>query len=158
MYGIAHYDNTVNNPNSPRPLNTVTLGESTTNEMMLFYFAYLYPYVSGDENIIVDTTSHTPHYLNCVSNFVLGASAISDMKADISFMVFPDPAQSILSYQCSTEIREISICDIAGKTVKIQNTTDKEGQLYIGDINAGLYFISIKNQNGSSETKRFVKE
>ena len=32
--------------------------------MMLIYFAYL-PYQAGDENIIVDTSSHTSHYLNC---------------------------------------------------------------------------------------------
>lgn len=50
----AFYDNTSNNPDNPSdpPIN-VSLGESTLDEMMLVFFAYL-PYQSGDENMIVD--------------------------------------------------------------------------------------------------------
>jgi hypothetical protein len=50
----ATYDNTVNNPDNPsNPPIDVYQGESTYDEMMLVFFAYM-PYQSGDENLIVD--------------------------------------------------------------------------------------------------------
>jgi hypothetical protein len=51
---FATYDNTVNNPENPSspPVN-VSLGESTYDEMMLVFFAFM-PYQSGDENLVVD--------------------------------------------------------------------------------------------------------
>ncbi len=65
LHGMAYYDNTINNPDNPNsPPQNVSQGEATTDEMMLIYFAYL-PYQAGDENIIIDTSSHTSHYLNC---------------------------------------------------------------------------------------------
>lgn len=66
LYSSAFYDNTVNNHHNPNnPPQDVSQGEATTDEMMLIYFSYL-PYAAGDENIIYDTASHNPHYLNCV--------------------------------------------------------------------------------------------
>ena len=66
LYSSAFYDNTINNPDNPNnPPQNVSQGEGTTDEMMLIYFSYL-PYAAGDENIIYDTASHNPHYLNCV--------------------------------------------------------------------------------------------
>ncbi|MFM9052010.1 MAG: T9SS type A sorting domain-containing protein [Bacteroidota bacterium] len=51
---FATYDNTVNNPHNPSdPPVDVSLGESTLDEMMLVFFAYM-PYQTGDENLIVD--------------------------------------------------------------------------------------------------------
>jgi hypothetical protein len=51
MYVNATYDNTEKNYRNPnRPLKNVMWGESATDEMFLFYFAYV-PYVTGDKNL-----------------------------------------------------------------------------------------------------------
>ena len=42
------------NPNNPP--QDVSLGESTTDEMMLFYFTFAF-YQPGDENIVIDSTA-----------------------------------------------------------------------------------------------------
>lgn len=56
LYAHAEYDNTVNNPWNPNsPPQPVSLGENTTDEMFIVYYAYL-PYQLGDENIIIDST------------------------------------------------------------------------------------------------------
>jgi hypothetical protein len=56
LYAHATYDNTVNNPQNPNsPPQNVSLGEATTDEMFIVYYAYL-PYQLGDENIIIDST------------------------------------------------------------------------------------------------------
>lgn len=56
LYGQATYDNTANNPDNPNdPPQNVSVGESTTDEMLVIYYAYL-QYQLGDENIIIDST------------------------------------------------------------------------------------------------------
>jgi hypothetical protein len=54
LYASAFYDNTTNNPDNPSsPPHTVSSGESTLDEMMVVFFAYM-PYESGDQDLIVD--------------------------------------------------------------------------------------------------------
>ncbi|HTL81566.1 MAG TPA: T9SS type A sorting domain-containing protein [Bacteroidia bacterium] len=56
LKAVATYDNTFNNPWNPNnPLQDVQVGENTTDEMFIVYYAYL-PYMPGDENIIVDSS------------------------------------------------------------------------------------------------------
>jgi hypothetical protein len=56
LHAYAMYDNTVNNPENPsNPPQDVWVGESTTDEMMIVYYAYL-AYQFGDENIIIDSS------------------------------------------------------------------------------------------------------
>ncbi|MEO5643059.1 MAG: T9SS type A sorting domain-containing protein [Bacteroidia bacterium] len=56
LYAHASYDNTANNPQNPNnPPQAVSLGEATTDEMFIVYYAYL-PYQLGDEDIVIDST------------------------------------------------------------------------------------------------------
>ena len=158
LHGIATYDNSDNNPEAPVPHRTVTVGEATTNEMMLFYFSYLVPYVSGDENIIIDTTSHDAHYLGCVSTYTSSPSAIATLDVDADVTIYPNPTQALLNYHSNEEVQEISITDITGKNMMLMSNPEKAGQLDTRGMSAGLYFIRIRNANGNVLTQRFVKE
>lgn len=54
LRATAFYDNTTNNPDNPSsPPQNVSAGESTTDEMMGVFFAYM-PYQAGDEYLIID--------------------------------------------------------------------------------------------------------
>lgn len=54
LRATAFYDNTTNNPDNPNlPPKDVSVGESTSDEMMGVFFTYL-PYQAGDENLIID--------------------------------------------------------------------------------------------------------
>jgi hypothetical protein len=158
LYGVAVYNNTVNNPSSPRPLQTVNLGEATTDEMMLFYFSYLL-YQSGDENIIIDTTSHEPHYMNCISSYVSASTAIDETEEDAAFRLYPNPVQGILTFESTEAISSILIADLQGKMVKevsIQN--QHKGSVNTVDLATGLYLIRLQSQDGTYTVKRFIKE
>jgi hypothetical protein len=51
LYGVATYDNTTANEENPNnPPQWVTLGENTTDEMMVCFFMYTV-YQAGDENM-----------------------------------------------------------------------------------------------------------
>ena len=76
------YDNTENNPDNPNsPPVDVGWGEKTTDEM-LFLFATVALYESGDENLILDSTLLT-------STLEIGAS-------DGNFSIQPNPVNDIL--------------------------------------------------------------
>ncbi len=67
IFSEAFYDNTTNNPFNPNnPPQNVSAGEATTDEMMVVFFSYL-PYLSGDENIIIDTSSVSINYCDTLS-------------------------------------------------------------------------------------------
>lgn len=162
LYGIATYDNTYNNPNGPRPLQTVTAGESTTDEMMLFYFSYLV-YQSGDENIIIDTASHDAHYMNCqprleVVDTTTGPNAVASVASDPLMRIYPNPARSVLYYENATEILELTLTDITGKSVRTVNAPERTGQIAVADLSPGIYLLRVKDAMGTNSQHRFVKE
>lgn len=162
LYGIATYDNTYNNPDGPRPLQTVTAGEATTDEMMLFYFSYLV-YQNGDENIIIDTASHDAHYLNCQPRLELidtttGPNTVVAVANTNLIRIYPNPAQSILYYESAETVSEITLSDITGQSVKILTAPEKLGQLSLSGLSPGIYFIKVTDAQGTSSTHRFVKE
>lgn len=74
LYAEAFYDNTTNNPENPNnPPKDVSLGEGTTDEMMLVYFSYM-AYQNGDENINLDTM-----FYKSGGNFLIELDAKKDI-------------------------------------------------------------------------------
>ena len=124
--------------------------------MMFFFFWYL-PYFPGDENIIVDTASHLAHYEGCTTSW-LPPSGITQTSMPNAIMVYPNPTQNILNYEGDININEITITDIAGKVVKQLVSSGAQGQIPVGDLGLGLYFIRLQNEKGISQTLRFTKD
>ena len=154
LYSEAHYDNTTanhHNPNNPPQL--VTLGESTTDEMMLVYFAFT-PYYPGDENILIDstTTSITP---------VFNSKIITPQLYD----PVPNPSNGNISYQYflpENSSSQISVTDIQGKIVYEESSGVKiqglvTSNLHIENLSAGIYFLTLK-ADGLVRTKKLVKK
>lgn len=159
LYGEATYDNTSGNPQNPNdPPQLVTLGESTTDEMMLFYFVYT-QYQPGDENIIIDTTGHLSHYQNCSS---FNAVEENSFAQDIS--IFPNPANSrvtiCLHAGFTKAIQRVTLKDLMGHVVIQKEIADKtaDGKLEL-DVRAlsnGLYFIEAVMENGKAVNKKLL--
>ncbi len=101
---FATYDNTSSNPNNPNnPPQNVNLGEQTTDEMMLVYFAYT-AYQAGDENIIMDSSLLiTP---------IGGANIV--VKA---LKIFPNPGSDQLQFKNPEQHQYgmLTVWDMAGK-------------------------------------------
>ncbi len=155
LYSKAVYDNTSANPENPNdpPVN-VHLGESTTDEMMLVYFAFT-SYQAGDENIIIDSTltlSAAPVYSSIINTPQL-------------YDPLPNPARSNITCQYflpKSSTVKISIVDIQGKLVKEENSGETmkglvTTQINISTLPAGIYFLTL-NADGVLRTKKLVKE
>lgn len=79
LRAFATYNNTASNPHNPSsPPRNVGLGESTTDEMMLVYFAFT-AYQAGDENLLLDSSLLTT-----------GTGDPRPLVSDLT--IFPNPA------------------------------------------------------------------
>jgi Secretion system C-terminal sorting domain/Copper type II ascorbate-dependent monooxygenase, C-terminal domain len=157
IHAYAEYDNTLDNPHQPSdPPRLVTVGEATTDEMMLIYFSYM-TYQPGDENIVLDST-------------LLQSTSVLDVPENrqiASARTFPNPAKTMVTIEYElaekTDVRVV-ITDISGKIVK--TTADKREQapgIYreitdLSDFPAGTYLAEIHTNTGPPVTIRMVKE
>ena len=75
-------------------------------------------------------------------------------KASIS----PNPAQNMVKISLNSDelIKNIQLFDVTGKLILNQNNIDKNStNLYVSDLNSGLYIVSVKT-NKTMITKRLV--
>jgi hypothetical protein len=147
LHSKAYYDNTSNNPNNPNnPPQRVTLGEATTDEMMLIYFGFLW-YQNGDEDIIVDTASHLKHYLDCIES---NNDSIPTIVTN-EFKIYPNPANQFLNIQLpANEIFSASIYNSIGQLVSVSQNQKK---INISNLSEGIYFVGIV-----SGKKHYIKK
>lgn len=107
LYADSYYDNTSNNDNNPNnPPKAVSLGEATTDEMMLVYFTFT-SYQKGDENIVIDSTTSTTG----IDGYLVesGGDKIS---------IYPNPANNYIQVNTKdlpSGNYQIQVYDITGK-------------------------------------------
>lgn len=83
---------------------------------------------------------------------VQASSSTGDFMTS-TFSVYPNPAKDVLNISNNTgaEMSSLTIVDINGRTVKQVNSN--VSQINISDLNAGVYFVNIKSNEGSLTTK-----
>lgn len=159
LYGEATYDNTVGNPNNPNnPPQQVTVGEATTDEMMVIYFSYLF-YNNGDENIVIDNSTSIEHYNNCQYNSVTEVEETTDENY---FTVFPNPAANSLNISCKKLFADntlLIIYDALGREVESlqipASANANNANITISHLPSGIYSLQLKSDNISA-AKKFV--
>jgi len=153
LKSIVTYDNTVNNHHQPsNPPKPVTLGESTTNEMILTYFYYM-AYQTGDEKILQDSS-------------LLTAGMYKNNAQKIK--IYPNPAQNILYFNLPVYGSSIQylITDQMGRTIQEGHCADfayplddftHRKTIDLSPLKAGIYFLELES-NGTRYQNRFIKE
>ncbi len=152
LYAIAQYNNTTSNPFNPsNPPQNVSAGEATTEEMMLVYFNYT-TYQTGDENIIIDTSSHFQHYIGCNT-----PSAITN-STKVDFTLKPNPVATFLYINgVHSNNYTATITNVYGQSVLYIATL--ANSIYCGQLAAGTYILSIKDKdNHILSNQKFVKQ
>jgi len=85
------------------------------------------------------------------------STGTNDPKPEnIDFNIFPNPASNYLNIEINNQREVISytIFDVYGKVYKIQTLSDPT--IDISDLNTGIYFIRIQNQNQIFTAKKFI--
>lgn len=73
------------------------------------------------------------------------------------FGIYPNPVSNILNITTFTNDNYLlySITDITGKVIKESKLNG--GQIHVGELINGVYFLSIHSENGMTETVKFIK-
>ncbi|MBL0273650.1 MAG: T9SS type A sorting domain-containing protein [Chitinophagaceae bacterium] len=112
LRAFATYNNTASNPHNPNnPPQTVSLGEATTDEMMLVYFAFT-QYQAGDENIIIDSSLIT--------------TPVGDPSLVVRQLnIFPNPANTYLQFQNPEPHKKtmLVVWDMTGRKMYEENVS-----------------------------------
>lgn len=144
LYGTATYDNTTANPNNPNnPPQLVTVGESTTEEMMLIYFSYTIHF-PGDENIVIDTNTTVHTHNNCDFTTVgLEEHTFQGISA------YPNPSSGPLRFNLPHGMTaKVQVRDSSGRLVRSE--TYNGLPLDLSGLPDGLYLLTLTTDGGSS--------
>lgn len=146
LYGEATYDNTTNNPDNPNdPPQLVTLGESTTDEMMLFFMAYTYGFPS-DTNIVIDDSPHPAHYLDCTTDFNIGVGMTAGPEP---VRISPVPATDRLTVSTPTTGATLRLLDVQGRPVLAQRLSSGANDVDVVRFARGTFIIEVRDARGA---------
>ncbi len=80
---------------------------------------------------------------------------IAENKSINQFLLFPNPATTILFIQSSQKIKSIKCINYLGQYVEPVLTSNS---INISTLSEGMYFLTITSENGMIETKKFLKQ
>ncbi len=156
LHGYAKYDNTPDNPNNPNnPPQLVTLGEATTDEMMLFFYSFM-EYQPGDENIMIYDISS-----DGVNDACSNSVGIYDIDEKVGISIFPNPVMDGgLNVDIAGEIApgtEIEITDVTGRVI-LKTVCDSDRRITLPNgAGNGMYFARlIENGVQVSKTQKIT--
>ncbi|WP_084205879.1 T9SS type A sorting domain-containing protein [Psychroserpens mesophilus] len=111
-------------------------------------FGMVIPQVEGEtEGLITRFTEEDGivHYRNSLS--------IDDYETS-KFMVYPNPAQTVVFIKTDVPINKVSVYSIQGQKV----FESSRSNINVEHLSSGLYFIKIEGANNTEEVKQFIKE
>lgn len=154
LYGICNYDNTLNNPHNPNnPPQDVSVGEATTDEMMLFYFSFT-QYVTGDENIVIDSSAIVTSVYDPAFADIIQTPQLYDPA--------PNPSGDFVNlsfYLPATDDVIFRIYDLKGAIVKTSDQHFDAGlnihRISINDLASGEYILKMQ-AGGMERSKKVV--
>ena len=90
----------------------------------------------------------------CAKTF---GDGIEELASSIN--IYPNPVDNELFLATELRVEEIAIYDVYGRTTTVYGlqTTDFVHSIDVADLEAGVYFVNIKTENGNI-VKRFVKK
>jgi hypothetical protein len=85
-----------------------------------------------------------------------GATSV-DNKSLLAFSVFPNPAENNITVQSENVISRISVRSLLGQEL-IHQQVDKSGpaNVDVSQLSTGFYFVTIIDNNGNSQTRKFL--
>lgn len=113
-------------------------------------------YVGGDFRVWDGNPSEPLVRLKLVTTTGIGENGLAQPKIDIS----PNPANGVVTVKSELPIEGIRLFDVLGKaqSIRFYPPTDKEHNLKIEKLPAGIYFVQVLLKNGQSLSRKLVKD
>jgi len=86
-------------------------------------------------------------------------TGISAVESSLTLDLFPNPANGTLFYKSNITLTEISLRDLAGRTLGQQKSpTLSSGSLDLSDLPAGIYFFEATTSKGTKLIRKIIAE
>ena len=102
----------------------------------------------------IDTTVYTGadsnscfsfYYIDDLSLVAINPNAINDLKKNVFFKVFPNPASTLVNISSAENIKEIMISNCYGTLIFYKQATSNYESIDLSSFEKGIYFIKIKS-------------
>jgi hypothetical protein len=95
--------------------------------------------------------------LTCVTTNPSGSGEISTENEEVT--IYPNPTtQRINVVVRNNRFVKCSIADVTGKILRAEDLTEGEKSMLVSDLQNGIYFLMLNDNNGNTEAIRFIKE
>lgn len=109
----------------------------------------------GSDGTVDDTQDYNFYIDNFTVEAVpLSTSEVKNNKKEIK--VHPNPFKDVLYISDMKDVKSVAIRDVSGRVVKTIDNPTKE--LHLGELNAGLYLVTIQFKDGSVSTVKTIKQ
>ena len=100
---------------------------------------------------------NTPTFF-AIDNFNDQTVSVDELSNELTFSIYPNPTKESVSVQLDNNANNLQIIDIAGRVVITRNNLSIGiHKLNLSDLNAGIYFIKISDEN-ETKVERFIKQ
>jgi len=100
------------------------------------------------------TGTDGPVQVGAYDSSLLATGEISGAKNTIK--VYPNPFVEVLNITDISNVKSVSVTDIAGRLVK--TITNPSAALPLSELNSGLYLITLELKDGSKQTIKAIKK
>jgi hypothetical protein len=105
---------------------------------------------------IIDLGIGTDVVIDDVTVTISGAGISEASQSNLS--VYPNPATDMLYINNAVGSTQVEISDILGQTVQQENITNGNSSINVSKLPKGVYFVSLKNEEGIQSTRKIVIE
>jgi len=135
--GRAVYDNTVNNHHNPNdPPETVTLGEDTDEEMMIFFLTMTL-YMPGDEDLVFEEHIHSEHIEDCGWELTK-----VDTPLDLNVKIHPNPVSNKLLIDSKHKVNKVILHNMFGDQV-LKKELNSIHTIDVSELPSGNYSLQM---------------
>lgn len=115
-----------------------------------------FPYGGAGTNLDINASVEIWRFFNKYTLSML--TSIDENEAFTnSLSIYPNPANSVLNFKSENESDlTVEITDVLGKVVLFEKTITNS--VSIEKLNTGIYFVTVKTQNGAEAKLKFIKE
>lgn len=82
----------------------------------------------------------------------------SDEQKGMKMDIYPNPADDILQIRAAGKIDNVFIYSITGAQVMNISQMSESGMIHIGDIEPGMFFISVTFNDGRKVTQKLIRQ
>lgn len=109
----------------------------------------------GKEIYIAFHSDTTFQWFVAVDDFAISGNLATANVSKNKIAFFPNPFKDVLNISDIKGVKEVFVSDVSGRSIK---SVPVQKEINLSDLKAGLYFITLKLEDGSTQTIKAIKE